>query len=192
MSYILEALKKVTQKREQEERSQFFAFLGAPGAESKKRPIWPYLLIAVLLLNAGIMIWWLGPWRSSPQETAVRPAAGQPSLPKPASLAGAPSSMARKEIPASSPSAADVSVIKKRTPDHKSAPVLSSPAFSGSKASKGPLDKKGVVFFKDGTSEACDTIAIRDDFLHCSQRGGGSITNISKVDMGKTFAEGSR
>jgi general secretion pathway protein B len=65
MSYILEGLKKLEQKRRQEE--------GAPGLLAFKeekipkpeRPIlWPTLLFIALLLNVGVIVWWIGPWRS--------------------------------------------------------------------------------------------------------------------------------
>lgn len=65
MSYILEGLKKLEQKRRQEEKPpHLLTFQGNNTEKPAKKPIWPYLLVAVLLLNAGIFIWWLGPWRS--------------------------------------------------------------------------------------------------------------------------------
>jgi general secretion pathway protein B len=59
MSYILEALKKLEQKREREETPALLMFsLGSEQAR-KKRHAWPYMLAAVLLLNALVMIWWI-------------------------------------------------------------------------------------------------------------------------------------
>jgi general secretion pathway protein B len=68
MSYILEALRKIEQKREQEESPKSLTFLRVPGPEAKKRPLWPYPVVVALLLNAGILIWWIGP-RWSEQKT---------------------------------------------------------------------------------------------------------------------------
>jgi len=65
MSYILEGLKKLEEKRRQEEKPpHLLTFQGNSTEKPAKKPIWPYLLVAVLLLNAGIFIWWIGPWRS--------------------------------------------------------------------------------------------------------------------------------
>ncbi len=60
MSYILEALKKLEQKREREEPPTLFALSHAPRTERRKQASWPYLLAGVLLLNAVAMIWWVG------------------------------------------------------------------------------------------------------------------------------------
>jgi len=70
MSYILEALKKSDEERNRGT---------APGLQtvqmatvvhpSKKRRGWLCLLALALLLNAGLLIWWLGPWRSADQHT---------------------------------------------------------------------------------------------------------------------------
>jgi hypothetical protein len=75
MSYILEALKKIDQKREQKAQTKSLTFLEVPGPGSKQSPRWLYPVIAALLLNAGIMVWWIGPWRTDKKETAARPPA---------------------------------------------------------------------------------------------------------------------
>ncbi|MBA4392124.1 MAG: hypothetical protein C0407_01095 [Desulfobacca sp.] len=73
MSYILDALKKFEQKREHNDPTKSLTFLGAQVPEPKRRPWWPYPIIAALLLNAGIMIWLIGPWRSEQKETSPKP-----------------------------------------------------------------------------------------------------------------------
>lgn len=84
MSYILEALKKVEQKRMQEESPGSLALLGSSSAEPPKRPLWPYPVLAALLLNTGVMIWWIGPWRAERKAPSARPYAVQPTkLPPP-------------------------------------------------------------------------------------------------------------
>jgi general secretion pathway protein B len=74
MSYILEGLKKLEQKRRPAE--------GAPGLltfkeENIPRPekprIWPYLLFIALLLNAGVIVWWVGPWPSLERSVLTHP-----------------------------------------------------------------------------------------------------------------------
>lgn len=59
MSYILEALKKLEEKREQEDTPRLFIFSRASRAGRRKRSLWPYLLAAALLVNAVVMTWWI-------------------------------------------------------------------------------------------------------------------------------------
>ncbi len=59
MSYILEALKKLEQKREQEGQPRLFIFSRGSRSERKKRSSWPYLLAAALFLNAAAITWWV-------------------------------------------------------------------------------------------------------------------------------------
>jgi general secretion pathway protein B len=59
MSYILEALKKLEQKREQEEAPELFIFSRGSLVERRKPSLWPYLLAAALLVNGVAMTWWL-------------------------------------------------------------------------------------------------------------------------------------
>jgi general secretion pathway protein B len=58
MSYILDALKKVEQKREREVSPRTLSFLSGEGPTPKKRILWPYLLIVVFALNAVFLIAW--------------------------------------------------------------------------------------------------------------------------------------
>jgi len=86
MSYILEGLKKLEQKRRQETRKPGFLSFRAESARRAQRAMkWPYLLFIALLLNAGIIVWWMAPWRS-----AGRPPLAQPALPGPSVKAAAP------------------------------------------------------------------------------------------------------
>jgi general secretion pathway protein B len=73
MSYILEGLKKLEQKRQQEKGSpDLLTFQTGSPHKAEKRPLWPYLLFAVLLLNAGAIIWWVTPWRSTGRNAPVQ------------------------------------------------------------------------------------------------------------------------
>ncbi len=59
MSYILEALKKLEQKREQEEAPRLFIFSRGSPVERRKLSLWPYLLAVALLVNGLAMTWWV-------------------------------------------------------------------------------------------------------------------------------------
>lgn len=60
MSYIFEALKKLEQKRQRERTSRLLMVTGEAAPEPKRWPFWPFpVLAALLLLNAGVMFWWV-------------------------------------------------------------------------------------------------------------------------------------
>ncbi len=72
----------------QEESPGSLALLGAPSAEPPRKPLWPYPVIAALLLNAGVMIWWIGPFRAEKKAPSPKPYAVQPTNLAPPILAG--------------------------------------------------------------------------------------------------------
>ncbi len=83
MSFILDALKKSEKKRETAEVPNLHTMHGeGPPLLKKRRPLWPYLLIAVLLLNAGVLLWYVF-FRVEPQAVAVlaEPASALPAPP---------------------------------------------------------------------------------------------------------------
>ncbi|MFO7568753.1 MAG: general secretion pathway protein GspB [Smithellaceae bacterium] len=60
MSYILEGLKKLEKKRQRGEGS--LSLLDNPvcaGPRPRKQAIWPYLLTALLMINALLISWWV-------------------------------------------------------------------------------------------------------------------------------------
>jgi len=60
VSYILEALKKLEKERRRE-RIPGLSEQDSVVYHSERRPVWPYLLIAVFSLNAALLIWWFLP-----------------------------------------------------------------------------------------------------------------------------------
>jgi general secretion pathway protein B len=64
MSYLLETLKRLEQKRHQEGVSDLLLVQGDAAREGRKRTIWPYVLSAALLANAAVALWWIAPWRT--------------------------------------------------------------------------------------------------------------------------------
>ncbi len=69
MSFILDALKKLEQKRHRSTVPNLLTIHVSPPQKPKKRLVWVYLLAAALLLNAGILLTWLHPWKS--EKTAI-------------------------------------------------------------------------------------------------------------------------
>ena len=76
MSYILDALRKLEQNRQHEESLTFLTFQGQAPRKRKRHRLWPYLLVVALMLNAGVIFWWIGPWQSPEKKsmTAEPPA----------------------------------------------------------------------------------------------------------------------
>ena len=78
MSYILDALRKLEQTRQQDESLTFLTFQGQSPRKRMRHRLWPYLLVVVLMLNAGVIFWWIAPWQSlgkksmTAEPTAVR------------------------------------------------------------------------------------------------------------------------
>jgi len=98
MSYILEALKKAERKRELEERQTSVAFSTEAGKPTKKTAWWPYLLIAVLIVNAFFLVRWV--WFSPP--TGVPVAAPSPTVADPIAQPSAlpPANVQKEEMQA--------------------------------------------------------------------------------------------
>jgi general secretion pathway protein B len=98
MSYILEGLKKLEQKRQQEEKpSHLLSFQGAGTEKPARKSIWSYLIFVVLLLNVVVFIWWIGPWRSNERNTSTPQPVMQKSKP---AVAAAPPVKQIKPVPA--------------------------------------------------------------------------------------------
>lgn len=65
MSYILDALKKSDKQRQKDKIPDLQTIQEIePSDGSPKRSIWPYLLIAVLLVNTVVFVMWWSPWQS--------------------------------------------------------------------------------------------------------------------------------
>ena len=80
MSYILEALKKLEKERRRE-RIPGLSEQDSVVYHSERRPVWPYLLIAVFSLNAALLIWWFLP---NAKDKAIPAAPSRPLLAAPA------------------------------------------------------------------------------------------------------------
>jgi general secretion pathway protein B len=69
VSYILEALKKLEQKRQQEGTPNLLTLQGDATKVRKKRRVWPYITLGVFLLNGIIVLvlFWIAPWKHAGQ-----------------------------------------------------------------------------------------------------------------------------
>jgi len=80
MSYILDALKKIEQKRDREDPLRKPTFSGELPPERKKRALWPYFLLAALFINAAVITFLV----SSPKPDKISTVAQAPPPSQPA------------------------------------------------------------------------------------------------------------
>jgi general secretion pathway protein B len=63
MSYILEALKKADKERRRGKVPDLLTVQDSVLQKPRKRLLWPYLIAAALLVNAGLLVWGLSAWQ---------------------------------------------------------------------------------------------------------------------------------
>jgi len=80
MSFILDALKKLEQKRNQESVPDLLTVHASPVKKPQKRLIWLSMIVLALFINAGILLAWLKPWQSEKQSIAAQSSSEQPAL----------------------------------------------------------------------------------------------------------------
>jgi general secretion pathway protein B len=65
VSYLLEALKRLEEKRQGDRVSDLLTVQGEIRRKAKKKVLWPYVLSAALLANVAVAVRWVGPWRAA-------------------------------------------------------------------------------------------------------------------------------
>jgi general secretion pathway protein B len=86
MSFILDALKKLEQKRNRDAIPDLLTVHSSPIEKPPKRLVWPFIIVIALLMNAAVFFAWLKPWQSEKPGAASQPSFEQP---EPASSATA-------------------------------------------------------------------------------------------------------
>jgi general secretion pathway protein B len=147
MSYILDALKKSEQERQRGSVPSVQSLHGVIPDSPRKRPRWPYLVLIALLMNAGLLLWWLQPWQSAksprpgwssaeqrPAAAAEEVAGGSPGKPLPVALL---------QHDAKRPDAAESPWVEKGPPSGTvGAPARKSAAAGGSAPENAPEPEK--------------------------------------------------
>ncbi len=72
MSYILDALKKSEKSRRHATLTEMLAVQDTGAPEPKRRIFFTYLVLAALLVNAGLFVWWLHPWQKAGPSVPAR------------------------------------------------------------------------------------------------------------------------
>ncbi|MBI5665921.1 MAG: general secretion pathway protein GspB [Nitrospirae bacterium] len=76
MSFILDALKKLEQKRQKGTVPDLMT-IHAPERQKERRAIWPYLVMGALILNVGILAAIFRPWEADIKKPVVQASAEQ-------------------------------------------------------------------------------------------------------------------
>ena len=121
MSYILDALKKAEKERQQNATKKLLSGSATFTPEPHKSPLWPYVLIIALLLNAGLFGWMLGPWNAKTPKHLPSSDLVAPSLPS--------SGMVKESLP-DAPA----------NDSHQSAVVSGNPPRGGEKSAEPVVD----------------------------------------------------
>ena len=115
MSYILDALKKSEKERQKKNLPDLLTVQEPVLNEKRKRPLWPYILIAVLIMNMGFLGYMLGTRKS--KKIQISSAAVQKVELKP--MEPQKPGTAKVEIPATVRSVQEISQSKKTIKDVK-------------------------------------------------------------------------
>ena len=84
MSYILDALKKSEKERQRGTAPDLLTVQEPVLMEKKKRRVWPYIILAILIFVMGLAAFRLKPWQSRNEKAGTSNVALQKSEPKPA------------------------------------------------------------------------------------------------------------
>lgn len=171
MSYILDALKKLEKERRRG-RIPGLSEQDSVVYHSRRRPVWPYILIAVFALNAALLIWWFLPknpnnavMQAAPSSLLLAAPAGQPLV--------APSS-----LPSAAPS---VSQEVKKSEIEKSGNATSSVAAESAPVSR-PQSSPPA---KDTTVYRERLLALRKMLQEDAQKTASSMNGGAKTDNEK-------
>ncbi len=90
MSYILDALKESEKKHQRRKSADLLPEQVVETKPAGRKPIWPVLLAFAMFLNAGLLVWWLRPWRHEPSPAKIASLSGQKSVPETVTKAPVP------------------------------------------------------------------------------------------------------
>jgi general secretion pathway protein B len=122
MSFILDALKKLEQKRQRGSVPDLMTVHVPVQREIKKRPVWPYLILGALILNAALFFVWLQPKKPlSPSLSVNRHASSEHSTANQKSQLQGPAILRTPEVKPA------VEVQKQKLPASKEAGQISAP-----------------------------------------------------------------
>jgi general secretion pathway protein B len=171
MSFILEALKKSEKSRKDNRVPTLQTSHQPPAHQPARRPIWPLLLGAVLLLNALLLLWIIAPWKKDaphlPGMAATSPSSGEVGTQIDTATASLPENLSRLGSP--------------RT---KVPPVM----VSGDKTSIGKsapdnVENEARVIAPEEITSALDTAPLQASKMEAMQSQGTAATLPSSRDL---------
>ena len=141
MSYILEALKRLEQKQKREGLPTLLTPQEGPLEQKRRRPLWLYFILAALLLNAGMTLWWIAPWRSGQQSTQAHLAGPAETPAQPATVTPTPAGkLAAEDTRVASPAAEKKDAASPAVPE-KVVPKQGAGTAQTTIAEKKPVEK---------------------------------------------------
>lgn len=98
MSYILDALKESEKKHQRRKSADLLPEQVVETKPAGRKPIWPLLLAFAMFLNAGLLVWWLRPWRHEPAPAKTASLDSQKSAPESVTKATIPPTEKSAEV----------------------------------------------------------------------------------------------
>jgi general secretion pathway protein B len=145
MSFILDALKKSESDRQRQSGPALFEVKVAP--PRARLPLWALAIVALLVVNLGIVVWLL--WRHSAATASTPPVAAAPLLPAPtatapkAAVAQSAAPVSAAPLPATAPPIVIPPATGAPAPEAAAPPAAansSTPAAAGSADPQNPAD----------------------------------------------------
>lgn len=184
MSYILDALKKAEKERRRNVASELLTGSDAVSREPVKRSMWPYLLLVVLLINAGLFLWLFGPWNSK-RPVPVAPQAERDRAASSVEIVKERFDVGRVTSLPSSPAASEINRLEARKNEGKSRTAKASPSAKTDKSLRsvrtvpdqsGKISERAKpdeVQEKAGTARSAARPATPDNQISADQKQAG-------------------
>ncbi len=186
MSFILDSLEKADQERQRGKVPDLQTRHSDPPPPRRRR-LWPYLLLVVLLVNAGLLAWQFGPWHGA--APSARPATAAVSAhpsPSPIKRAVSLAPVALKK-PAPSVAASALDPPQKEAPGtaplQKSAEAPTPPAASSPAPKKrAPSPETATPHPSPAEPAAAPAAETRPSAPKSAQGGNAQLLTVKKVD----------
>jgi hypothetical protein len=186
MSYILDALKKSDQERQRGTVPSLHTLQVPLAGESQRRSRWIFVLALALLLNAGLLVWWLRPWQPGPPKTVGRSASNQEFAGNGKGTARDPADAHQLASPSVPETTQESRGKNQASPKHFSA-IAQSPPAAGSQRSVGAARETRQEPVKaEATARAANRMVPKDE----AKAGRGNPAARPRSDQGTEHSVG--
>jgi len=180
MSYILDALKKLEEKRQQGAVPDLMTTHVPDPVKPGTRSIWPYVILSALLLNALLLTIWLYPWNSKRQNITEEPAAIKQAAQNAEIII--PVSKPIKEAEKKRPSSVPVKLASKPVKEHAAASSGEEPATSNIHKEERPSVKEAPDSVTKSSPETPPASTEEEDvYKKLRTASGGSVPRLEDI-----------